>query len=449
MNKDLSDFLIEAVDRNRKLILDTFEYVRHNPETGFREVKTHRYLSSVFRNLGYEINEAGDIPGFTAVLDTGREGPTVLVFGEMDALTCPTHPDADPETGAVHACGHCCQVAGLVGIASALKEKGITDRMCGRIMLCVVPAEELIEISYREELFKRGTIKYFGGKMEFLRRGLLDGAQLCFMIHTGGKPANVVSAATGGNGCIAKVWTFRGKSSHAASPEKGINALYAVNTALTACNAIRETFPDESCLRFHPVITKSESAVNVIPDLIEVESYVRGSSMDTIVKANTKMNRAASASAAAMGAHVKIKDRPGFYPLVNNERFLEVLKEACDNGVCQFDEKKYWSKGCTDMGDMSALMPICYPHIGGATGAAHGDSYRITDPESACVSSAKVQLKMLQILLEDNASKAKEIISTYNPAFASKEEYFAYMDSLTFEKESVCYHENNKVTLDF
>ena len=39
----------------------------------------------------------------------------------MDALIIPEHPESDPQTGAVHACGHCCQTAALVGIAAALK----------------------------------------------------------------------------------------------------------------------------------------------------------------------------------------------------------------------------------------------------------------------------------------------------------------------------------------
>ena len=39
---------------------------------------------------------------------------------KMIHMTCPDHPDADPQTGAVHCCGHAAQSAALLGIAAAL-----------------------------------------------------------------------------------------------------------------------------------------------------------------------------------------------------------------------------------------------------------------------------------------------------------------------------------------
>ena len=72
--------------------------------------------------MGYKLNKAGDIPGFTTEIDTGREGPTLLILGELDSLICPNHPDADKETGAVHCCGHSAQSAALLGIAAALSD---------------------------------------------------------------------------------------------------------------------------------------------------------------------------------------------------------------------------------------------------------------------------------------------------------------------------------------
>ena len=177
---------IEAVEKHRQLILDALDYIWKHPETGYKEWKTHAYLEEAFAKLGYELTLAGDIPGFTAMVDTGRPGPTIAVFGELDSLICYAHPEADPETGAVHACGHCAQAAGLLGLAAALKEPGILDEMCGKILLVAVPAEELIEVEYREQLRKAGTIRYFGGKPEFMYRGLLDGVDMSFMIHTSG-----------------------------------------------------------------------------------------------------------------------------------------------------------------------------------------------------------------------------------------------------------------------
>ena len=154
---------LDHARKHRQLILDALDYIWANPESGYREWKTHRYLADAFRALGYELTEAGDIPGFYTVVDTGRPGPEVVVFGELDSLIVPTHPDADPQTGAVHACGHAAQCAALLGIAAALKEPGALDGLSGRIRLCAVPAEELIEIEYRMELREKGIIRYLGG----------------------------------------------------------------------------------------------------------------------------------------------------------------------------------------------------------------------------------------------------------------------------------------------
>jgi amidohydrolase len=293
-------------------------------------------MEETFSKLGYELTLAGNIPGFTAEIDTDKEGPTIAVFGEMDALICGSHPAADSETGAVHSCGHCAQAAALIGLAAALKEEGALDGMCGKIRLVAVPAEELIEIEYREELRKQGIIKYFGGKPEFMWRGLLNGVDMAFMIHTGVGNEPSFSINRGTNGCIAKTMTFKGVSSHAGgAPHKGVNALYAANLALNAVNALRETFIDDKHIRFHPIITHGGDAVNAIPETVTMESYVRGASMQEIVKVNKKINRAMAASAAAIGAKLHLRDIPGYwvrqYPDDFRLAFEEAAKLVVDN----------------------------------------------------------------------------------------------------------------------
>ncbi len=124
-----------AVEKNRQLILDAERYIWKNPETGYKEVKTSKYMADAFRTLGYELTMAEGITGFCTVIDTGKEGPTLLILGELDSIICPNHPESDPETGAVHSCGHNAQCAALLGIAAALKEPGVLEGLCGRIML--------------------------------------------------------------------------------------------------------------------------------------------------------------------------------------------------------------------------------------------------------------------------------------------------------------------------
>ncbi len=443
--------LKEIVASQREVMFSAADYIWKHPETGYREWKTHAYLAEEFKKLGYELVEAGNIPGFYTDIDTGKPGPKLLIMGELDSLIVSTHPDCDPETGYVHACGHHCQVSALLGIAAALKQPGAMDSMSGSIRLMAVPAEELIEIGFREELRKQGVIKYFGGKVEFMHRGYMDGCDIALLVHTGGGDHPSIALTPGSNGCVTKNINFVGVSAHAGgSPHLGVNALYAASQAMNAANALRETFQEKDTIRFHPIITKGGGAVNAIPNDVRMESYVRGASLEAIKEANTKINRALAASAAAMGANVVLKDRPGYTPLENEEQLYdltcEIVKQCFGENALV---KRGRSTGCTDMGDVSAVMPTVQPYASGACGVGHGSDYRIADPESALVMSAQYQVLMAEALLSNNAEPGKKIIQNAKLRFSSMEEFFQAIDGLFLDKEAVKQNEDGTITLDF
>ena len=438
---------IQMVEKHAQLAKDASRFMWENPETGYREWKAHAYLTEKFRALGYELTEAGNIPGFYTDVDTGRPGPMVLVMGELDSLICGTHPDADPATGAVHACGHCCQAGGLLGFAAALKEPGALDAWCGKIRLMATPAEELIEVEYREQLRKEGVVKYFGGKVEFMHRGFMEGVDLAFMIHS----ASRTFVNRGSNGCITKTITFHGKASHAGgAPQNGLNALYAANTAINACNALRETFVDGDHIRFHPIITNGGDVVNAIPETVSIDTYIRGADMEAISKNNLKINRAIAASAAALGCKVTIADRPGYSPRLHDKGMMEVAAEglAAAVGQCAL-EAEGWGTGCSDLGDVSMVFPAVHPNMAGVIGTGHGNNYFIDDYDLAVVGIAKGMICMTHLLLKDDAKRAKEIVANFTPTFATMEDYFACIDKLDMDKEAVIYNEDGTVTLDY
>ena len=430
--------ILANVDKHRQLILDTLDYIWKNPESGYREWKTHAYLAKVFRDLGYDLTEAGNIPGFYTVLDTGRPGPEVLIFGELDSLIVPTHPECDPRTGAVHACGHAAQCAALVGIAAALREPGALDGLCGRIRLCAVPAEELIEIEYRMELQKKGIIRYMGGKTEFMHRGYLDGVDLAFMVHT--TNGTDFSARSAQVGCMSKRVVYRGKSSHAGgSPWNGINALYAAQQGLGAVNAIRETFQEKDYIRVHPILTAGGSAVNAIPDHVVLESYIRGISFAAMADANRRVNRALTGAALSLGGNVDIQDTPGYAPTRQDPGLMDVAAEAARAIGYSFFRNPAPSTGSTDMGDVSQVMPALHPHCPGASGTSHGSDYRIADPDLACLTSAKWQVAMLHLLLGNGAARARDILAKFTPAFPSVRDYLNYIDGFACSGERITY----------
>ena len=442
--------LTQAVDGYKDTILAAERHIWANPETGYKEWKTHAYLKEQFGNLGYTVTEAGNIPGFWVDVDTGRPGPRVAVFGEMDALTVPSHPQADPETGAVHACGHHCQCAALLGIAAALKAEGALASLSGSIRLIAVPAEELIELSFRKELKEQGIIRYFGGKQEFMHRGVLDGVDMSFIVHT--SVLDRFSCDGGSNGFVVKETTFTGKAAHAGgSPFNGINALYAANCAMQAVNALRETFRDDEHVRFHPIITHGGAVVNAIPDRVTVESYVRGATMDVLARENQKINRAFAGSAAAMGCGLHLWDHHGYAPRQHDANLKEFVRQAGEivlgSEYLNFDES--WDLGCSDMGDVTCVMPALHPAIGGASGTGHGADYVITDPVRACVDSAKVQCAMLARLLADDAAAARTVLAEGRRDYPSIRDYLSFVDSLCLDKEAVSYREDGTVSLSF
>ena len=428
-----------AVEKHKNLILEAERYIWKNPETGYKEVKTTAYLKEKFTSLGYTLTEAEGITGFTADLDTGRGGPCVMILAELDSIICPEHKDADKTTGAVHSCGHNAQCAALLGIAAALKEPGILDGLSGKVKLALVPAEELLEIEYRSTLKESGVIKYFGGKSEFLRRGLFDGVDAAFMVHT----ATSYCTLRGSVGCITKNIIYKGKAAHAGgSPQNGINALYAASCGLNAINAIRETFTEDDIIRVHPIITSGGSMVNAIPSEARLESYVRGKSFEAIERANKKVNRALIGAALSIGANIEIIDSPGYSPLVNDENMIRLAEDAANLAIPEenFAVHESYSSGSTDMGDLSCIMPVCHPYARGMSGTSHGADYEIADPDAACVKNAVWQMTMLKLLLENGAGRAEKIIAAYKPIF-TKEEFLKYQDSLNSSGDRITYTE--------
>ena len=443
----------EVVERHRDLIFATEKYLWEHPETGYREWTADKYLKGVFCDLGYTITEAGDIPGFYAELDTGKDGPCIAILGEMDALPCEGHPAADPMTNAAHACGHHCQCAALVGVAAALKDPNITEGLCGKIRLMAVPAEEIVELDFRASLIEKGTIHYLQGKPEFIYRGYFDGVDMAMLIHAGKqKPGTLLKVRNGPTcGCIVKKLTFIGKPAHAgARPEQGINALYAANIAISAVNALRERFVDDEHIRFHPIMTEGGDAINVIPSRVVLESYLRGSDIKSMISYNKMINQACAGAAASIGARLEICDYAGSLPMKNDPVLRTVVKEAIEalegEGTCLLSQE-VWSPGGTDLGNLSSLMPVVQPSTTGVEGVGHSKEFRIQSPYHCCQIPAESLVMMARILLGDEAQRAKEVLENAAPVFRSKQEYFDAMDSFSVCGNVIDYMKNGEIKI--
>ncbi|MBQ4089898.1 MAG: amidohydrolase [Clostridia bacterium] len=445
MKYEWMDALKAAMDEYRPAMLKAEREIWAHPETGFKEWFANGLLKDIFTEMGFELVEAGDIPGFYFDIDTGREGPTVCVMGELDSVICPEHPEADPVTGAVHSCGHNCQSSALIGVAGALKKPEILEKLSGKIRIMAVPAEELLELGYRAGLRAEGKIKYMGGKVEFISRGYFDGVDMAVLVHTSCGEGHTIYLNKGNNGCVVKNITYTGKAAHAGGyPQGGINALYAAQVGITAVNSLRETFADNDHIRVHPIITSGGAIVNAIPAKVTMESYTRGASYEAIKNANKKVNRALVAGALALGAQVQIEDLPGYMPLNNDPNMNEIYKEASvalfgEDGVKVTND---WGSGCTDVGDVSCIMPAVQACCNGAKGTGHGADYYVVEPDKAVVDSAASQVATVCVLLEKGAEKARYVKENSKPLYPSKEEFLKAIDSIMLEGDAIDYKED-------
>ena len=455
---DKKQRIIKAAEANRQIAFEAERYIWKHPQTGYTEWIANEYLIEKFEALGYKLVRAdqdpkhGKIPGFYTDVDTGRPGPMLCIMGELDALDIANHPES--VNGMCHSCGHNAQAATMLGLAATLKtDPSILDGLSGKIRLMLVPAEEMIQLAFRSNLIKEGTISYMGGKVEFLHRGYYDGVDLALMVHSGNLGDKYdFSCGQGNNGCMAKVITYKGKSSHAGgAPHEGIHAQYAAMLGLQACNDLRETLQEKDTIRFHPIMKGVNCAVNIIPDEMVIESYVRGSNIEAMKRENKKFNRALAGAAAAIGCELHIDDKPGYSPEIHDVAYMQLVEEVCKDlaGADRVNfEYDSWSTGSSDFGDLTCVMPGIQFTSAGASGTAHGINYYLTDPERLLINSIKAQLLVADKLLKDDAAKAKEIVANYKAPYASIPEYLDAIGDFILDRDVVEYEENGNVKLN-
>ncbi len=423
---ELKRRVCEAIDKNADKIIDIGNRIQQKPEMGYREFETSALIKAQLDELGIPYRDKLAVTGVKGTIKGKKSLATVAVIGEMDAVTCATHPLADPITGASHACGHNGQIAAMLGAAIGLAAVG--GELDGDVCIFAVPAEEFVEIGYREKLRERGDIEFFGGKQELVRIGEFDDIDIAMMVHAQGNcPENTVCLDGGGIGFVAKTINFIGKAAHAGgAPHEGINALNAAMAAMMCIHAQRETFRDEDKIRVHPIITNGGELVNVVPSLVTMETYVRGATSEAIKDASGKVDRAIEGACMAIGAKCEIKNYKGYLPLVQCAELSEVYER---NAMLLPNppeiRRDVDMTGSTDIGDLGHIMPVIQPTVGGFVGNLHAVEFAVADSRQAYIDPAKTMAMAVVDLLSDGAREAIEIKNGFKPLM-SKEEYLKF-----------------------
>lgn len=433
LSKDaLKQRVCAAIDERADAIIEIGETIRHHPELGFKEFRTAALVSDVLRNLNVPHTTGLAHTGVKGLLQGSKPGPGVALLGELDGLVVSGHPLADTDTGAAHACGHNAQITGVLGATMGLLAAGAMQHLAGRIVPFAVPAEEYGDLGWRIAQTHENKLEFLGGKPELIRLGHFDDIDMALLIHTTSRPEDkLAGVAVSNNGCVVKTVRYIGRAAHAGSaPHLGINALYAANIALTAINALRETFHERDTIRVHPVITLGGQQVNVIPGEVRLETYVRGKTLEGITIASKKIDRALRAGALAMGAQVEITTLPGYMPLQNEAHLIDIFRHNVEPlvGAEQYVTIGHRT-GSTDMGDISQIMPAVQGYIAGATGTGHGADFEIVDARLSYLGKAKVYATAVIDLLWDDARTAQDVLHSFK-APLTKETYLQYQRSM-------------------
>lgn len=429
----LKQRVCEAIEARRADIEALAQAIAQEPELGFKEKKTSQKVKNAFDALGLKYTDGWGITGVKARMKGKKSLRTVALLGELDAIVCRDHPQADALTGAAHCCGHNVQIANMMAVAMAFKDAGVMDELDGDVVFFAVPAEEYVELDYRNKLRREGKLRYLGGKEQIIAEGGFDDVDMAMQMHTNitSNPNGFFGLGASCNGFIGKLIEYRGVPAHAAAaPDKGVNALNAAMMGVMGVNAIRETFRDEDCVRFHPIISSGGDLVNVIPDHVTMESYVRAANLEALKRYNADINRALNAGGDALGAQCSIHDLPGYLPLRPDADFREVMRANAEAifGVDNVDLEAH-SAGSTDMGDVSHLIPVVHPWVGCAKGVLHGANYQLNNPDVAFEKTVKVLAMTIIDLLVDDAAKAEAICQNFKPIL-NRVTYCEYMDSI-------------------
>ena len=424
--EELKQLACEAVDRKRDELVAFYESVYSEPELGYKEVKTSAKFQKFLDDLGYDYKTGLAITGVRSDVKGRSSDFKVAVMGELDAILVRSHKDANPDTGAVHACGHAAQLASLAGVAAALQGSGVMEDLDGDIVLLATPAEEYIEMDYRNKLREEGRIDFLCGKAEMIREGVFDDIDASIMQHTTiNSPEYKAGATSSNNGFVGKLVHYIGKEAHGgAAPWDGVNALNAAMLGLMAVHAQRETFKDEDHIRFHPIITKGGDTVNTVPADVRIESYVRGNSPSAIIEASEKIDRALKSGADAVGAQCEILTLSGDFPCVQCEDLNDIMFENMKTLVGDKAIKVCpgFGGGSSDQGDVSSLIPSIQSYFTGAAGGLHQESYRMTDVDNAVITAAKAMTMTAIDLLYDGAKLGKQVKANFDPYY-KKDQY--------------------------
>jgi len=354
------EFHDEALTLASNMVAWRRDFHRH-PELAFQETRTAQIAAEVLSGLGMAVRTGVGRTGVVALLEGVRDGPTVLVRGDMDALPIQEETGADyaSETpGVMHACGHDAHVAIVLAVAGMLSAR--RDRIAGRIKFVIQPAEEIVE---------GAKAMIADGALENPRPDVSLGLHVWSNLPLGkiGITPGPAMAASDRWMCVVK-----GKGGHGANPDETHDPIATAAHIIVALQTIvsRNMNPLEVGVVSVCEI-QSGQLFNIIPAEATMKGTLRSFRSKDRELLHRRLEEICTGVASAMGCEAAVTIMPGT-PAVTNDAGVaahvrEVVSAVLPDWIIDTTIR---TTGAEDMAFLMDDVPGCFIFLGaGSEGA--------------------------------------------------------------------------------
>ena len=290
------------------------------PEIGDNLPQTRKIVCTKLDELGiaYKLNSNDD--GLIVDIKGNKPGKTLAFRADMDGLhiTEDTMLDYASEIpGQMHGCGHDAHTAILLGVAQILNE--CKNEWNGTVRLLFQSGEET------------GT-----GAKHMLKEGALDGVDAICSLHVGNLAGNDIKTGNlvvlGGAVSAGKdkfTITVRGKGTHSAFPEKGVDPILIAARIVNAC--------EEMSARELPAGTAAvlsfgsfQSGIdhNTIPHTAVLKGSIRVQDVNIRNFMGERLKCIGENIAKAFRAQCDVEIKRGSSTVMNDENFSTLAADA-------------------------------------------------------------------------------------------------------------------------
>ena len=301
----------EKAENMKDYIIEMRRHFHQNPELSLEEFETTKKILNELEKMGIEVSTFKDgLTGCVGTIKGAKEGKTLLLRADIDALS--VHEKTNLEfasrvDGKMHACGHDCHAAMLLGVAKILSE--MKDKFSGNIKLFFQAAEEI----------------GLGAKLS-IEQGIMDNVDACYGVHVTPRfESPKINMQYGERMAATDVFklTVEGTSSHGSSPHLGHDAIVASAAIITALQTIvsRINNPLKPAVVTIGTI-KGGQRFNIIANEVIMEGNVR--TFDEIFRKEieTHIREIAESVAKTHSCTAKLEYRYGTGVVLNKDKNL-------------------------------------------------------------------------------------------------------------------------------